>query len=94
VQWRGIAVTPSAYLVSRVTLVPPTVTPPDVVAPDPDTPAVRALQTSPVVRRFVARARFPVVEVTAHNGAQRVRYRDLRTTGDGRLSNVAVTLSA
>jgi hypothetical protein len=42
-QWRGIAVTRSAYLVSRVTLVPPSVTPPEVIAKGPDTPLVRAL---------------------------------------------------
>ena len=45
VQWRGIAVTRSAYLVSRVTLVPPTVTPPEIIAKGPDTPQVRALRT-------------------------------------------------
>jgi hypothetical protein len=84
VQWRGIAVTPSSYLVSRVTLVPPTVTPPDVIATGPDTSVVRALRTSRLVRLFLARARFPVVEVAAHDGEQRVRYVDLRATGDGR----------
>ena len=35
VQWRGIAVTRAAYLVSRVTLVPPSVTPPEVHGPRP-----------------------------------------------------------
>jgi hypothetical protein len=45
---------------------------------------VRALRTSHLVRLFVERARFPVVEVTAHDDEQRVRYVDLRATGDGR----------
>ena len=67
VQWRVIAVTPSAYLVSRVTLVPPTVTPPDVIAKGPDMSLVRALRTSRLVRLFLARARFPVVEASAHD---------------------------
>jgi len=38
-----------------------------------------------LVRLFVERARFPVVEVTAHDDEQRVRYMDLRVTGDGRI---------
>jgi membrane-bound metal-dependent hydrolase YbcI (DUF457 family) len=83
-QWRVIAVTPSSYLVSRVTLVPPNVSPPDIIAKGPDTPLVRALQTSRLVRLFLHRARFPVVEVSEHDGAQLVRYVDLRATGDGR----------
>jgi hypothetical protein len=49
VQWRGIAITRSAYLVSRVTLVPPTVTLPEVIAKGSDTPQVRALRTSRLV---------------------------------------------
>jgi hypothetical protein len=84
VQWRGIAVTRSSYLVSRVTLVPPTVTPPDVIAKGPDTPLVHALRTSRLVRLFWDRARFPVVEISERDAAQLVRYVDLRATGDGR----------
>ena len=84
VQWRGIAVTSSSYLVSRVTLVPPTVAPPDVIAKGPDTSLVPALRTSRLVRLFLARARFPVVEASARDTEQRVRYVDLRATGDGR----------
>jgi membrane-bound metal-dependent hydrolase YbcI (DUF457 family) len=97
VQWRGIAVTPTAYLVSRVTLVPPTVTPPDVIAKGPDTSVVRALMTSHLVRLFLDRARFPVVEASTHDGEQRVRYVDLRATGDGRTRtrwNLVVRLNA
>jgi len=58
VQWRGIAVTRSAYLVSRVTLVPPTVTPPEIIAKGPDTPQVRALRTFRLVRLFLDRAAY------------------------------------
>jgi membrane-bound metal-dependent hydrolase YbcI (DUF457 family) len=84
-QWRGIAVTRSAYLVSRVTLVPPSVTPPEVIAKGPDTPLVRGLKISRLVRLFWHRARFPVVEVSACDAPQLVRFVDLRATGDGRL---------
>jgi membrane-bound metal-dependent hydrolase YbcI (DUF457 family) len=84
VQWRGIAVTRSAYLVSHVTLVPPRVTSPEVIAKGPDTPLVRALRTSRLVRLFWDRARFPVVEITARDAEQLVRFMDLRATGDGR----------
>jgi hypothetical protein len=84
VQWRGIAVTRSSYLVSRVTLVPPTVTPPDVIAKGLDTSLVHALRRYRLVRLFWHRARFPVVEVSEHAAAQTVRYIDLRATGDGR----------
>jgi membrane-bound metal-dependent hydrolase YbcI (DUF457 family) len=84
VQWRVIAVTPASYLVSRVTLVPPTVTPPDVIAKGPDTSLVHALRTSRLVRLFLARARFPVVEAFTRGTEQHVRYVDLRATGDGR----------
>jgi membrane-bound metal-dependent hydrolase YbcI (DUF457 family) len=84
VQWRGIAVTPSSYLVSHVTLVPPTVTPPDVIVKGPDTRLMPTLSTSRLVRLFWARARFPVVEISTHNAAQLVRYFDLRSTGGGR----------
>ena len=45
---------------------------------------MRALRPSLLVRLFVERARFPVVEVTAHDDEQRVRYVALRATGDGR----------
>jgi hypothetical protein len=84
-QWRGIAVTRSAYLLSRVTLVPPSVTPPEVIAKGPDTPLVRGLKISRLVRLFWHRARFPVVEVSACDAPQLVRFVDLRATGDGRL---------
>jgi hypothetical protein len=84
VLWRGIAVTRSAYLVSRVTLVPPSVTPPEVIAKGPDTPLVQALRTFRLVRLFLDRARFPVVEISESDAAPLVRYVDLRATGDGR----------
>jgi len=84
VQWRGIAVTRSAYLVSRVMLVPPSVTPPVVIAKGPDTPLVRALTISRLVCLFWDRARFPVVEISARDAEQLVRFVDLRATDDGR----------
>ena len=84
VQWRGIAVTRSSYLVSHVRLVPPTVTPPEVIAKGPDTSHIHALRTSRLVRLFLDRARFPVVEASAGAAAQLVRFVDLRITGDGR----------
>ena len=83
VQWRGIAVTHAAYLVSRVTLVPPTVTPPEVIAKGPDIPQMRALRTSRLVRLFWDRARFPVAEIVARDAEQLARLVDLRATGDG-----------
>ena len=82
VQWRGIAVTRSSYLVSHVTLVPPTVSPPDVIAKGLDTPQVHALRTSRLVRLFLDRALFPWS--TPPTTARIVRYVDLRATGDGR----------
>lgn len=84
VQWRGIAVTRAAYLVSRVMLVPPSVTLPEIIAKGPDTPLVRALRTSRLVRLFWDRARFPVVEIAARDAEQLMRFVDLRATGDGR----------
>jgi hypothetical protein len=97
VQWQAIAVTPSSYLVSRVTLLPPTVTPPDLIAKGPDTSLMPALSTSRLVRLFLDRARFPVVEASIHNTEQLVRYFDLRTTGGGRARtrfNLVVRLDA
>jgi membrane-bound metal-dependent hydrolase YbcI (DUF457 family) len=85
VQWRGIAVTRSAYVVSRVTLVHPSETPPEVIAKGPDTPLVRALRSFRLVRLFLDRARFPVIEASERDAAQLVRFVDLRATGDGRL---------
>ena len=80
-----------------MTLVPPTVTPPEVIAQGPDTPLVRALRTSRLVRLFLNRARFPVVEVSERDAEPLVRYGDLRTTGDGRIRtrlNLVVRLNA
>ena len=82
--WRSIAETPSSYLVSRVTLVPPTVTPPEVIPKGPDTSLVRTTSTYRLVRIFLDFARFPVVESYVRDAEQIVRYFDLRTAGDGR----------
>jgi hypothetical protein len=83
-RWRGIAETRSAYLVSRVTLVPPTVTPPELIVKGPDTSLVRAISTYRLVRIFLHFARFPVVESSTRDAEQIVRYFDLRSAGDGR----------
>ena len=80
---RGIAVTRSSYLVSHVTLVPPTVSPPDVIAKGLDTPGACPQDLS-FGAPFLDRARFPVVDASEHDGTQIVRYVDLRATGDGR----------
>jgi membrane-bound metal-dependent hydrolase YbcI (DUF457 family) len=95
-RWRGIAETPSSYLVSRVTLVPLTVTPPEIIAKGPDTSLVRALSTARLVRLFLHVARFPVVEASQRDAEQIVRYFDLRSTGDGRPSrfDLVVRLNA
>jgi hypothetical protein len=56
-----------------------------------------ALSTSRLVRLFLDRARFPVVEASIHNTEQLVRYFDLRTTGGGRARtrfNLVVRLDA
>jgi hypothetical protein len=93
VQWRGIAVTRSAYLVSHVMLVPPSVTPPEVMAKGPDMPLVPALRSSRLVRLFWDRARFPVVETSAHDMEQFIRFVDLRATGEGRTRTQSLNLS-
>ena len=72
VQWRGIAVTRSASLVSHVRLVPPRVTPLELIAIDPGPPQLRALRTSHLGRLWGDRARFPVVEIAARDTEQRV----------------------
>jgi hypothetical protein len=83
-QWRGIAETPVSYLISRVTLVPLTVTPPEVIAQGLDTSLVRAISTDRLVRLFLTFARFPVVESSTRDAEQIVRFFDLRAAGDGR----------
>jgi hypothetical protein len=95
-RWRGIAETHSSYLVSRVTLVPLTVTPPEVIAKGPDTSLVQAISTSRLVRLFLNFARFPVVEFSKRDAEQIVRYFDLRSAGDGRRSrfDLVVRLNA
>jgi hypothetical protein len=95
--WRGLAETPSSYLVCRVTLMPWTVTPPEVIAKGSDTRLVRALSNERLVRLFLHVARFPVVESDTRDGEQIVRYVDLRSTADGRLrsrSALVVRLNA
>ena len=45
--WRGIAETRSSYLVSRITLVPLTVTPPEIISKGPDTSLMRTSVPTP-----------------------------------------------
>jgi hypothetical protein len=84
VQWRGIAVTRAASLVSRVTLVPPSVTPPEVIAKGPDTPQVHAFSTSRLVRLFWDRAYFPVIATLHGTQSSAPAWWICRATGDGR----------
>jgi len=60
------------------------VTPPEIIAKGPDMSHIRALRLSRLVRLFLDRARFPVVEIAAHDDEQLIRFVDLRATGDGR----------
>lgn len=82
--WRGIAETPSAYLVSRVMLLPAAVAPLQVIAKGFDPGVVQATSEYRLVRIFWDFARFPVVESRQEGTEQVVRYFDLRFTGYGR----------
>jgi hypothetical protein len=83
--WRGIAETPFAYLVSRVSLLAPTPTPPRPVPKGPEEESiVRAISDYRLVRVFRDFARFPVIEYAPGAAEQIVRYSDLRFTGYGR----------
>lgn len=82
--WRGIAETTSAYLVSRISLLAPTLTPPRRVSKGPEEGIVRAINDYRLVRIFHNFARFPVVEYAPGEAEHMVRYSDLRFTGYGR----------
>ena len=82
--WRGIADTPTAYLVSKITLFPPAVSPPEVIPKGGEHTMVQATSEYRLVRVFQEFARFPVVEYQQHGSEQMVRYFDLRFTGYGR----------
>jgi membrane-bound metal-dependent hydrolase YbcI (DUF457 family) len=83
--WRGIAETPSAYLVSRVSLLTPAPIPPRPVPKGPEEEGiVRAVSDYRLVRIFRDFARFPVIEYAPGGAEQIVRYSDLRFTGYGR----------
>jgi inner membrane protein len=85
-QWRTIAVTDTAYLVSRVAIVPGTVTAPQSIAkgPDPDNSVLQAASSYRLVRVFWDFARFPVIDYYTQDAETIVRYTDLRFSGDGR----------
>jgi membrane-bound metal-dependent hydrolase YbcI (DUF457 family) len=82
--WRGIAETPTAYLVSRLTLFPPRLSAPEMIPKGTDNSVVQAMNEYRLVRIFQDFARFPVVEYRRTGAEQIVRYFDLRFTGYGR----------
>lgn len=84
VHWRGIAETPTAYLVSRLPLFPPAFSPPEVIPKGTDNSMVQATSEYRLVRIFQDFARFPVVEYRRQGAEQIIRYFDLRFTGYGR----------
>jgi inner membrane protein len=85
-QWRAIAETDTSYLVSRVAVIPGTVTAPQSIAkgPGPDNSVIQAASEYRLVRVFWDFARFPVIEYSVHEAETVVRYTDLRFSGDGR----------
>jgi hypothetical protein len=82
--WRGIAETPTAYVVSHLTLFPLTLSPPEVIPKGTDNRLVQATGTYRLVQIFHDFARFPVAEYRQQGAEQIVRYSDLRFTGYGR----------
>jgi membrane-bound metal-dependent hydrolase YbcI (DUF457 family) len=85
-QWRAIAVTDTAYLVSRVSIVPGIVTAPQSIAKGPglDNTVIQAASSYRLVRVFWDFARFPVIDYYTQDAETVVRYTDLRFSGDGR----------
>jgi hypothetical protein len=83
-RWRVIAETASAYLVSHMTLLPPTVMSPQMIPKIPKNDVIQATRDYRLVRIFQNFARFPVVEYRDLGNEQVVRYFDLRFTVDGR----------
>jgi membrane-bound metal-dependent hydrolase YbcI (DUF457 family) len=85
-QWRVIAVTDTTYLISRVSIVPGTVTAPQSIAkgPDPNNSVIQAASQYRLVRVFWDFARFPVIDYYTQDAETIVRYTDLRFSGDGR----------
>jgi membrane-bound metal-dependent hydrolase YbcI (DUF457 family) len=82
--WRGIAETPTAYLVSHITLLPPAIVAPQTIAKAPHQAMVQATSDYRLVQIFRDFARFPVIEYEQQGEQQVVRYSDLRFTGYGR----------
>jgi membrane-bound metal-dependent hydrolase YbcI (DUF457 family) len=83
-RWRVIAETASAYLVSHMTLLPPTVMSPQMIPKIPKNDVIQATRDYRLVRIFQNFARFPVVEYRDLGNEQVVHYFDLRFTVDGR----------
>jgi membrane-bound metal-dependent hydrolase YbcI (DUF457 family) len=82
--WRGIADTPTAYLVSNITLFPRAVSSLEVIPKGLEHTLVQATSAYRLVQVFQDFARFPVAEYRQLGVEQIVRYFDLRFTGSGR----------
>ncbi|MGE3536666.1 MAG: metal-dependent hydrolase [Candidatus Tectimicrobiota bacterium] len=82
--WRVIAETDQAYLVSRVSLLPGTVTLPQSIAKGPDSALIQALKRYRLVQIFWDFARFPVITIQTLGPDTLVHFADLRFSGDGR----------
>jgi membrane-bound metal-dependent hydrolase YbcI (DUF457 family) len=85
-QWRAIAETDTAYLVSRVAVFPGTVTALQSIAKGPDAAnsLIQIANQYRLVRVFWDFARFPVIDTDVQEAETIVRYSDLRFSGDGR----------
>src|SRR5262249_17269222 len=85
-QWRAIAVTDTALLVSRVSFLPWAMTAPQSIAKGPgaDNSVIQAASRYRLVRVFWDFARFPVIDYYVQDAETVVRYTDLRFSGDGR----------
>ncbi|GIX48841.1 MAG: hypothetical protein KatS3mg131_3052 [Candidatus Tectimicrobiota bacterium] len=83
-RWRGIAETPTGYVVGDVRLLSSTRTPPRFIAKGLDHHLVSRLNEYRLVRVFLDFARFPVVEWQSQGTRQVVRYYDLRFVVPGR----------
>lgn len=82
--WRAIAETDTTYLVSRVSLMPRTITQPQSIAKGTDNQVIRDPSRYRLVQVFWDFARFPVIDYRELSTETVVRYADLRFIGDGR----------
>jgi membrane-bound metal-dependent hydrolase YbcI (DUF457 family) len=82
--WRGIAETPTAYLVSHIPLLSPVIAAPQTIAKAPEQAVVQTISDYRLVQIFRNFARFPVIEYEQQGEQQVIRCFDLRFTGYGR----------